>query len=98
MSAQLIPFHIVHGRDPPPLLHFEKWTTLVSSLDQQLTERDKLLDELKLYLGRAEQQMKNSADKHRRAVEFLACDRVYLKMRTYRRESLAHRINEKLFA
>lgn len=51
--AHLTPFRIVYGRDPPPLLRFEKGTTVVSSLDQQMVERDKVPEELKLHLHRA---------------------------------------------
>lgn len=96
VAAQCTPFHIVYGRDPPPLMRFEKGTTDVSSLDQQLAERDKLFEELKIHLNRAQQQMKTVADKHRRAVELTAGDMVYLKMRPYQRRSLAHRPSEKL--
>lgn len=40
--------------------------------------------------------MKAAADQHRRAVEFVTGELVYLKMRPYRRKSLAHFYNEKL--
>lgn len=53
---------------------------------------------MKDHLHRAQQKMKLYADNHRREVEFQEGDMVYLKMRPYRRKSLAKRVNEKLWA
>lgn len=84
VAAQFTPFRILYGRDPPPLIRFEKGTTTISSLEQQMLERDKILEELKVHLLRAQQQMKLAADKHRRDVEFATGEWVYVKMRPYR--------------
>lgn len=59
-------------------------------------ERHKVLDELKIHLRNAQQQMKLVANKHRREVEYMVRDQIYVKMRTYRRKSLVLRHNEKL--
>lgn len=69
---QLTHFRILYGRDPLPLLRFEKGTTAVSSLDQLMAKRERLLEELKIDLLQAQQFMKIAADKHTRAVEFSA--------------------------
>lgn len=63
VSTHLTPFRIVYRRDPPPLLRFDKGTTAVSSLDQWMAERDRVPEELKLHLHRAQQKLKSIADK-----------------------------------
>lgn len=68
VSAQLTPICILYGREPPSLFTFKKGTTVVSSLDQQLVDRDRILEELKIHLHRAQQHMVASTNKHRRAV------------------------------
>lgn len=54
VSTQFTPFRIVYGRDPPSLMRFEKGTIVVPLLDQQLAEKDKVLEELKVHLHRAQ--------------------------------------------
>lgn len=48
-----------------------------------LQERDGLLTELQENLSRAQQQMKGSADKHWRDVEYTVADWVFLKLMPY---------------
>ncbi|XP_022877286.1 uncharacterized protein LOC111395500 [Olea europaea var. sylvestris] len=55
-----------------------------------------MLTELKVHLFKAQQRMKQEADKHRRDVQFEVWELVYLKLRPYRQKSLAKRLNEKL--
>ena len=54
------------------------------------------MDDLKTQLLRAQSVMKRGADRKRREVKFKVGDFVYLKLRPYRRKSLAGRSNEKL--
>ncbi|XP_022848903.1 uncharacterized protein LOC111371244 [Olea europaea var. sylvestris] len=90
------PFQIVYGRDPPPILPFEKGSTAVSTVEQQLLARDEVLQVLKLHLARAQQRMKLEADGHRRDLQFEVGELVYLKLRPYRQKSVAHRLSAKL--
>jgi len=89
---------VVYGREPPPLVWFEKGTTPVSMVEQQLLESDVILDELKAQLLRAQAVMKKRADRERREVKFQVGDLVHLKLRSYCQRSLAARANEKLAA
>lgn len=90
------PFKILYGRDPPHLVHYGHRTTPVSQVEQYLEERDRTLEELKRHLSRAQQIMKQQADRHRRDEQYAVGDRVYLKLRPYRQQSVAHRRNHKL--
>lgn len=86
----------MYGREPPVLLQYEKGSTSVWVLEQQLQERDLILEELKDQLPQAQMQIKNLADAKRRDVQFQEGDLVYLKLWPYRRKTLAARPNEKL--
>lgn len=95
-AARKTPFQVVYGREPPALVRFERGATPVSMVERQLVERDKILDDLKTQLLRAQSVMKNGDDRKRREVNFKVGDLVYLKLLPYRRKSLAGRSNEKL--
>lgn len=92
------PFKAVYGRDPPTIMKFENGSTSNADLEERLKDRDATLALLRGHVGRAQQLMKRKADGHRREVEFQVGDLVFLKMRPYRRGSLARRPNEKLAA
>lgn len=66
------------------MVEYEARGTTVSALEEQLLERDAILDELKAHLIQAQQRMKLQEDKHRREVEFQVGDYVYLKLQPYR--------------
>lgn len=89
---------MVYGRDPPTLVRFEQGSTAVASLEEQLLERDVVLDDIKAYLLRAQQRMQKYANQGRRDVEFQVGEFVYLKLQPYRQQSLAIRHCEKLAA
>ncbi|XP_074336462.1 uncharacterized protein LOC141673607 [Apium graveolens] len=73
-------------------------STVLSSIEDQLQERDAILDDLKFQLLRAQQRMKFQEDKSRREVEFQVGDSVYLKLQPYHQQSLAIRACAKLAA
>lgn len=47
MALRLTPFQTVYRQEPLALLRFEKGTTPISAVEQQLMERDQILEELK---------------------------------------------------
>lgn len=98
VSINCSPFKVVYGREPSTLVRFEKGSTAVATSEEQLLERDIVLDDVKTNLLRAQQRMKKYADVGRREVEFQVGDQVYLKLQPYRHKSLAHRHWEKLAA
>lgn len=88
-STKTTPFRILYGRDPPHLLYYGSLRTPVSNVDQYFEERDRMLQELRGYLFRAQQLMKTQADLHRRDVQFTVGDWVYLKLKPYRQRTVA---------
>uniref|UniRef100_A0A803PBA0 Tf2-1-like SH3-like domain-containing protein n=1 Tax=Cannabis sativa TaxID=3483 RepID=A0A803PBA0_CANSA len=61
-----------------------------------LEERDAQLDNLIVHLLRAQQKMKDVADKKRRDEQFAVGKKVFVKLESYRHKSLTFRRNEKL--
>lgn len=70
--------------------------TPVDEVSRMTTERNLILDELKGNLERAQNRMKQQANKHRRDVQYEVGDIVYLKIQPYKLRSLAKRTNQKL--
>lgn len=97
-STKCTPFKALYGRDPPHLTPYTRGGTPISTLEEQLVERDAILDDLKAHLIRAQQLMKSYEDGKRRDLNFEAGDLAYLKLQPYRQRLLAKRRNEKLAA
>lgn len=97
-SIQCTPFKALYGRNPPYLICYEQGTASVSEVDQLLEAQDIVLDELRMHLLPAQQKMKTHADGKRHHEEFAVEDLVFLKLRSYRRQSLAQRTYKKLAA
>ena len=95
-SISCTPFKALYGRDPPTLIRFEQGSTANSFLEEQLQERDAILDDLKAQLLRAQQIMKHQADVKRRDMEFAVGDLVFLKLQPYRQKSVVTKLHEKL--
>ena len=97
-ALRCTPFKLVYGRDAPSLMAYEEGATQNFELDEMLEEREVVLESVKHNLLRAQALMKNNADKHRRELEFAVGDKVYLKLRPYRQQSVSRRLFQKLAA
>ena len=95
-AIKMTPFKAVYGRDPPKLLYYGSPPSPIDSVDTMLQERDDILTRLKQNLLSAPAKMKKKANMHRRDLEFVVGDKVYLRLQPYRMKSLAKRVNEKL--
>ena len=96
ISTRTTPFHIVYGRDPPPLCRYGNPKSLVDDTDRDLQERDQVLLLLKEQLSNAQHNMKATKDSKQQDVAFSVGDIVYFKLRPYRMRTLSQKYNEKL--
>ena len=97
-ALKCTPFKLVYGRDPPQLVAHEAGSTLNFEVEAAFQERDRMLETIKDNLVRAQELMKNNADKHRRDLEFEVGSMVFLKLRPYRQHSVSRRLFQKLAA
>ncbi|MCI16526.1 hypothetical protein A2U01_0037670, partial [Trifolium medium] len=92
----MTPFKALYGREPPYLVKYEAQESDSPALQDELRERDKILQQLKSNLERAQQYMKHQADKHRNDVTFQIGELVLVRLQPYRQQSVALRKNQKL--
>jgi hypothetical protein len=64
------PFEVVYGRQPPKLLRFLSNETKVAAVALELQDRDEALNQMKMHLLKAQQQMQAYANKKRRDLKF----------------------------
>lgn len=90
------PFKALYGRDLPSLVFAPPSAATPPSAAELITQRSELLVELRRNLERAQQRMRESANKHRRDVEFAVGEMVLLKLQPYRQHSVARSLSAKL--
>lgn len=96
VSIGMSPFKALYGRDPPNIFGTPAAPTKNAIVAANLGERTKLLQTLKSNLARAQLRMAESANKHRRHVEFNVGDRVLLRLQPYRQISVGKPLSAKL--
>ncbi|CAH9105349.1 unnamed protein product [Cuscuta europaea] len=95
-SLKSTPYQALFGQSPPAIIRGDVSITSVDEVTKMTAERNEMLTELKENLARAQNLMKQQADKHRREEELEVGDQVFLKIQPYKMRSLAKRINQKL--
>ena len=95
-SIGMTPFKALYGRDPPALTRYNPQASNPVTLQEQLINRDNILQQLKQHLERAQVYMKNQVDKKRTDVSFAMGDLVLVKLQPYRQHSVTLRRNQKL--
>lgn len=92
-SIGMSPFKALYGRDPPTVIRYEIASTDPVSVQDMLQTRDTLLQLLKTNLLKAQQYMKQQADKRRRDIHFAVGELVLVKLQPYRQHFVALRKN-----
>ncbi|KAI5385477.1 hypothetical protein KIW84_072176 [Lathyrus oleraceus] len=83
---------------PPSILRFLTDETKVTVVAMELSERNEALNQLKLHLSRAQDQMASYANKRRIYLSFVGGEWIFLKLRPHRQHYMVKRINQKLSA
>ncbi|KAH9648976.1 hypothetical protein KPL70_025802 [Citrus sinensis] len=96
VSTRMTPFQALYGRPPPSAPMYSIGSSPVHEVNHALQTRDELLRQLKSNLVAAANQMKQTAYKKRRDVEFKEGDMVYLRLHPYRQSSVFKRAHQKL--
>ncbi|XP_061993942.1 uncharacterized protein LOC133711877 [Rosa rugosa] len=97
-AIQMSPFEALYGYPPPKVVPYLPNSTNVHDVDVDvaLRDRDEILARLKLNLEQARARMKSYVDKHRTEREFEINDWVYLKLQSYKQQSVKCRHSNKL--
>jgi hypothetical protein len=80
ISLKTSPFHVVYGRDPPTVLPYQQGAVRVPAMDQQLTDRDEFLVEIRDRLEQAQQVYRHFYNKKHRELVFSVGDWVSLRL------------------
>ncbi|GKF66198.1 retrotransposable element Tf2 [Tanacetum coccineum] len=93
------PFEVVYCQTPLIHLPYLVGESMVDSVDKSLLLREQVIDMLKFHLKRAQDKMKNQADKHRTDRSYEVGDWVYLKLQPYRkvRQNPYHKLSAKYY-
>lgn len=84
----MTPFEVVNGKKPRSVIQFIHVEMKVEAVAQELQDRDEALLQLKYNLAKAQEQMKRYADKRRKMQNLNIGDRVFLKLRPHRQQSV----------
>lgn len=90
------PFRALYGREPPLLVAALPSAKTPPNVADLIRERGELLVELRKKLAKAQQRMRDVANKHRTHIEFEVGDFVWLKLQPYRQHSVAKPLSAKL--
>ena len=75
-----MPFEVVYGRLPPPLLPYRPRSSWTKSADALPRSRDKVLVEVCQRLRQAQQLAKKCYDASHRDIEFMVGDSVWVRL------------------
>lgn len=89
---------MLYGQKPPIHLPYLVGESASEMVDRSLQARESIIQLLKFHMARAQERMKEIADKHTTDRSFSVGDWVYLKLQPYRQVTVATRPFNKLAA
>jgi len=94
-STGFSPFQVVFGKPPPTLQQYVEGSSTTEAVQSELMTRDAILHKLKQKLRKAQETMKEFADKRRIPYPFKMGDLVFVKLQPHRQVYVAgHRVNK----
>ena len=87
-ATGMSPYKVTFGKKPPNIPQYVAGNSNIDAVDTWLTDRDSMFKILQNKLLKAQQHMKELADKHRRELHFTEGDMVLVKLHP-RRQSTA---------
>ena len=97
-STHTTPYEIVYGQPPPHHLPYLAGESKVVAVDKSMQAREAALKMVKFYLVRAQNRMKQQADRGRSDRQFAPGELVYVKLQPYRQSTVVNRKYLKLSA
>ncbi|GAU27744.1 hypothetical protein TSUD_215550 [Trifolium subterraneum] len=97
-STGQTPYEIVYGRPPPVITRWLQGETRVEAVQKELLDKDEALRQLRAQLQRAQDRLKQMADRKRYDRSFEVGEWVFVKLRAHRQQSVVCRIYAKLAA
>lgn len=95
-SIQMTLFEALYGYTLPIHLSYIAGTSKIVEVNSYLVDRDSMLKLLRFHLHRAQHRMLQLANKKRTDRVFQVRDWVYVKLQSYKQQSLARRTSHKL--
>ena len=96
VSIGMSPFQALYGRSPPDLFATYPRPSHNVAVQDMLIEREDTLRLLKARIARAQREMVEYANRHRKDVVFAVGDKVLLRLQPYRQHSVGKPISAKL--
>lgn len=90
------PYEIVYNQIPPVHMPYLKNSYLVEAIDRSLQQKEHMIQLLKEQIHRAQNRMKQQAEKHRADRQFVEGDWVLLKLQPYKQSSMVTRTSQEL--
>lgn len=97
-SLNTTPYEVVYGQAPPLHVPYIPSDSLNAAVGRSLSAREQILQQAKEQLARAQNMMKQMADRNRFERSFEEGDWFYLKLQPYRQFSITQRHTDKLSA
>ena len=97
-AIRTTPYAVVYGQPPPTHLPYLPGVSKVEAVDRSLSTREAALQFVKFHLHRAQNRMKQQADKHRSDRNYEIGTWVYVKLQPYRQTTVVNRKCLKLSA